>query len=181
MKYVSIDIETTGLNPDEHQVLQIGAVIDCDRGRPVEELPSFMTAIHHRFYQGDPFALGMNGALLTKIAKGEIRTMKPEEAWNCFAKWLKDNGYTLSRDVVAAGKNFGSFDRQFLRRLWPNFNGACHYRSLDPAMFYLCDTDLVPPSAEECAKRAGLTHTVTHDALDDARLVVRLIRHGRRS
>jgi len=39
-KYVSLDIETTGLNPENCQVLEIGAVID-DGTTPIEDCPTF--------------------------------------------------------------------------------------------------------------------------------------------
>ncbi len=40
MKYVSIDVETTGLDEDEGQTLQIGMVFeDTNKNLPIEELP----------------------------------------------------------------------------------------------------------------------------------------------
>lgn len=36
MKYVSIDIETTGLNPEVHQVIELAAVLeDTENLRPI--------------------------------------------------------------------------------------------------------------------------------------------------
>lgn len=61
MKYVSIDIETTGLNPEKCQVLQIGAVIeDTSNPLPFEELPKFNCIVEHDDYLGQPTALKMN-------------------------------------------------------------------------------------------------------------------------
>ena len=42
MKYISIDIETTGLDPENCQILSIGAVIEDTLNQlPFEELPTF--------------------------------------------------------------------------------------------------------------------------------------------
>jgi hypothetical protein len=118
----------------------------------------------------------MNAGLLKEIAGGMVRTMPPREALDRLRHWLGSFGYTGR--IVAAGKNFASFDLQFLKRLWPGECGMFHYRSLDPMMLFVRPDDEEPPNTEECLKRAGLPSTVTHDAVDDARNVVALIRAG---
>ena len=55
-KYVSLDIETTGLNPENCQVLEIGAVID-DGTTPIEECPTFHCYVDHGLILGEPFAV----------------------------------------------------------------------------------------------------------------------------
>ena len=58
MKYVSIDIETTGLDPETCQILQVGAVIeDTQNLLPLEELPKFNCIVEHPAYTGSPYAL----------------------------------------------------------------------------------------------------------------------------
>lgn len=48
MKYVSIDIETTGLDMDKHQIVEIGAVIDeLGSDIPLEDLPKFRAVLIH--------------------------------------------------------------------------------------------------------------------------------------
>jgi hypothetical protein len=67
------------------------------------------------------------------------------------------NGHIMARRLVAAGKNFASFDRQFLNRLDWRFKKLFHHRSLDPgSMFVNSSSDSVPPSTEECGNRASL-------------------------
>jgi hypothetical protein len=70
MIYVSIDLETTGLETENHQVLSIGAVIE-DTTKPeiaVEDLPTFHGIIAHNELAGSPFALNMNRDLIEKIS-----------------------------------------------------------------------------------------------------------------
>ena len=64
--YVSIDIETTGLNPMECQILEVGAVIDD--GRALENLPQFHCYVLHQQIVGSAFALSMHPTILRRIA-----------------------------------------------------------------------------------------------------------------
>ena len=53
------------------------------------------------------------------------------------AAWLGRCGWDVSKAITPAGKNFASFDRQFLKRL-PDFEKKVrlHHRTLDPAMLF---------------------------------------------
>ena len=53
MPYVSIDIETTGLDPDTCQILEIGAVWD-DWTKPIDQLPTYRRLVVHSEYRGTP-------------------------------------------------------------------------------------------------------------------------------
>jgi len=176
MVYASIDIETTGLDPDHDQVLQIAAVIDGPAyyTRRVDELPAFNMLVRRDRVSGDPFALAMNADLLRRISEHNKCLSLPQEVGEKLATFL--SGYLDNGRITAAGKNFASFDRQFLRRMAPEAIALIHHRSIDPGTMYATPEDRCPPSTEECLKRAGLSLPVTHDALADARLIVRLIR-----
>ena len=65
MKYVSIDLETTGLDRENDQVLSIGAIIeDTNLKLPYEELPKFYGIILHDRITGSPFAISLNKDLI---------------------------------------------------------------------------------------------------------------------
>jgi DNA polymerase III epsilon subunit-like protein len=65
MKYISIDIETTGLDSDLNQILSIGAVIeDTNNTVPIEELPTFHAIIKRESVYGSIFALNLNRDLI---------------------------------------------------------------------------------------------------------------------
>ena len=53
MPYVLIDIETTGINPDVCQILEIGAIYD-DGTKPIDTLPIFHRYVCHNTYIGEP-------------------------------------------------------------------------------------------------------------------------------
>jgi DNA polymerase III epsilon subunit-like protein len=70
MKYISIDIETTGLDPENCQILSIGAVIEDTLNQlPFEELPTFHGVIKRENVSGSLFALNMNRDLIETIVQ----------------------------------------------------------------------------------------------------------------
>jgi hypothetical protein len=191
MKYVSIDIETTGLDPEKDQILEFGAVID-DTLRPdvpIEELPTFRMLVGHDRITGEPEAITMNAGLIAEIAKtpmsrdGKTGCCHASRLAANFAVFLINNGFQVNiggqYEYVVAGKNFGVFDRAFLDRVG-HWNGIhrTKRRTLDPAILYFDPlTDDAPPSLNECLKRAGFDSVVKHTAVDDALDVVRVLRH----
>jgi len=180
MKYVSIDIETTGLDPDICQVLELGAVIE-DWERPVAQLPVFRRVLIRKEICGEPVALAMNAGLLKLIAgrQDPPDSCLPAELGRQFAAWLTLHGVDPLH-VQPAGKNFANFDAQFLKRL-TRFNEHVHFkhRTLDPAMlFWNLSTDETLPDSKTCMERAGIDGEVAHTAVEDALSVVRMIRYA---
>lgn len=65
MKYLSIDIETTGLDSENHQILSIGVIVeDTEKKLPFDEIPKFHCAIVRDEIRGGLFALNMNAELI---------------------------------------------------------------------------------------------------------------------
>jgi DNA polymerase III epsilon subunit-like protein len=196
MIYVSIDIETTGLDRQNDQVLEVGAVIeDTEKQLYFEEIPKFNAILKYNRLSGSPFALSLNARIL-EILKNiprkndenrhayiiEHNIIKPEDLGLAFFTFLTSNGYKESEygdvKIIAAGKNFASFDRPFLENI-PNFTEYVKlgHRSIDPVNHYidfLNDTDL--PSLDVCKERAGIEGVVTHKAVEDAWDVVQVLR-----
>jgi DNA polymerase III epsilon subunit-like protein len=181
--YVSINIETTGLDPENCQVIEIGAVID-NWEDPVDELPCFSTFIKYDFYYGEPFALGMHPKIFKTLADETLQFPTEDEVAEMFHSWLCRNEiFPRKRHIIAAGKNYGTFDHQFLKRLpkWENLNPTCH-RTIEPSMLYWQpNIDDGPPNMKTCLSRAGLPTDVSYNALEDALQVVELVRAWYRS
>lgn len=180
MPYVSIDLETTGLDPDRCQILEIGAVWE-DWTRPLKELPTYRRLVIHEEYRGSAFALAMNADLLRQLS-GERQPwfLDEDQVADDMAEWLKTTcGWDGSTGLTPAGKNFASFDRQFLKKL-PRFEKTVrlHHRTLDPAILYWCPEDEKLPDSKTCYQRAGMDGKVAHTAVEDALAVVRLTRLG---
>ena len=70
MIYISIDIETSGLDHEKHKVLSIGAIIeDTEKKLPYEECPKFNAIVLQNEITGSPRALTMNKDLIAMIGE----------------------------------------------------------------------------------------------------------------
>lgn len=195
--YLSIDIETTGLDSDHHDILELGIVYD-DLSQPWQELPRFECLIEQPYHiTGDPFALALNQGILWELAgrnrdgseieEGQIPTAPPilpaDLVSGMVSEWLWDvTDITPSEwgKLTVAGKNYANFDSKFLSR---NLNGwdeliPVHHRVIDPGNLYwdFIEDGIKLPSMEKCFERAGIQKNVGHRAVEDALDVVRLVR-----
>jgi len=196
MRYCSIDIETTGLNPDTCDILQFAAVLDdLNDPKPLVDLPRFTTY----FYKdepicGEPYALGMHGQIFKKIAEAQRngiefddrtgeRYMKIESLPHALSVFLMKNDWPTDKrnrlKVTVAGKNVAGFDLRFLKTKIKDWEQIFFLsRTFDPAVLYLDykkDTEL--PDLKTCMERANIAGEVAHTALEDALTVVKLIRY----
>ncbi len=190
MRYVSLDLETSGPDPLRHQVLELAVVVeDTKRPRPLAELPSFRRLLRYPELTGTAGALALNVRLLTEMADTKDGPAAPAD--HCtppeLLPQLRD--FLLAQNFrpdpkgrvrfVMAGKNVASYDLLFLRQL-PGWGTLVRSEpaTLDPAAFYLnWHKDSRLPSLSICKARAGQTDTtVAHEALADALDVVRLLR-----
>ena len=70
MFYCSIDIETTGLDKQNDQILSFGAIIeDTNNIKPIEELPQIHFAILRENISGSMFAINLNRKLIENIVR----------------------------------------------------------------------------------------------------------------
>lgn len=181
MKYVSVDIETTGLNPYDCHILEIGAIIeDTEKQRSRNLCPTFHCFVNRKLYEGSLFALDMNAKVLHEILEAKTRVIPYSGLlWETqivtqFKDFLNRNG---AEKPIFAGKNFAGFDLQFLKMLpgWETIK--YRHRTLDPTLAFIdWAIDEVPPDTTTCLQRAGLPETVNHRALDDAWDIIELIR-----
>lgn len=109
MKYVSIDIETTGLDRENCQILSIGAIIE-DTNNPLsfEGSPKFHVAIKRPSITGDLYAINLNKDLIEAIVQYQTAQdqdekndlvqmtgmwfMNEDEVVQEFYQWLIANG-----------------------------------------------------------------------------------------
>ena len=195
MKYVSIDIETSGLNPETCQILEFAAVIDdTDKIGRLADLPRF----HVRFklndpFVGEPYALNLNKTLIEKIKlkdESECRIIDTHELCFQLTNFLELNNFKYSEDpncaavrkitetVVPAGKNFLGFDKKFLDKIGAFTLIKLSHRAIDPSVLYWMPHDTNLPSSETCYSRAGFKEEVKHTALEDAIGIIKLLRNG---
>ena len=179
--YVSIDIETTGIDPENCQILEIGAVIDNCKDA-IEDCPTFHGYVDNGTLVGEPYALSMHPIILRRIAVKErgFDYLRPEYVVDHFLQFLRENNLKPERSKISvAGKNYAGFDARFLSKIdgWDGYINTDH-RVIDPGMMYWDHKidGMVLPDMKTCMKRAGIDGDVAHTAVEDARVVCMLIR-----
>lgn len=194
MKYLSIDIETTGLDPLKDQLLSFGVIIeDTENPLPFDEIPKFHAAIKRNRIEGDLFAINMNKELIETInqymnssdnsrSNSGMEFYNEDEIVSGFRRWLITNNFTqLDKKITnltVAGKNFGTFDKLFIERLprWKQYF-KIRQRIIDPAILFVdWKNDNSLPGLSACKTRAKLNPNVTHNAVEDAWDVIELLR-----
>ena len=189
MKYISIDLETTGLDPEKDDIIEFGAALDdLSNPKPLEELPRFHAYVCKDSYRGSPFALSMHPTIFRRIAKREegYNYLYPNTLGISFLNFLVSNGYELAEKkgkkikrttINVAGKNFGSFDLQFLK-FQTNFSSSVRIRSrlLDPGVLCVEKGDEALPGLGLCLDRIGVKSEVEHTAIEDSLDVIKVIR-----
>jgi oligoribonuclease len=77
MKYLSIDIETSGLDPALNQILSVAAIFeDTEKKLPWAEVPKFHVGIVRHQIAGSPRAINMNAKLIDWMG----RWLEPKDA-----------------------------------------------------------------------------------------------------
>jgi oligoribonuclease len=202
MRYISIDLETTGLDPSTCQIIEFGAVLeDTNNVLPIDELPTFHAYVKPKngHLSGNIFALNMNGGIIEKLKnehtlKDQYNFVDIDNLAEDFMFWLHMQGFEIKSNyelkyidgttqrytetLNVAGKNFSVFDKRFLD-LVPKFNDLIRirHRVLDPAMLYFDPIhDEMLPNLKTCKERAGIEGEVAHLAVSDCIDVIMLIR-----
>lgn len=131
MKYVVIDIETTGVpgkdgNLEDLQIIEFGAVIeDTNNLLPLDDLPQYNRIIRHEQYKGGAFAINMN-ARIFEILAGRENYRRGEE----LDAYDKHHGIISIKDLA---KDFFEFLYEHFRKnatddftilLGPNYQEA---------------------------------------------------------
>lgn len=185
MKYLSLDIETTGLDKDVHDILSIGMiVVDTEKvGKDVklEDLPTLHIAIQPvGGVTGDLYALNMNKDLIEGLVEGHVEgaeIVEPHEVEMRVLDFIAEEigGY---EKITVIGKNAAGFDIPFIKSHYPEISGWFSHKVLDVGSMYF-DANLHKdvPSLKKCKEIAGIDGIVTHNALEDAFDVVLLERY----
>ncbi len=173
MKIISIDVETTSLDPESGQILEIGAVAwELGKGQIGDP---FQCLLKHKQLVGQPYALWLNRDLLKYMVDNPDELVYPYKASIYFRDWRLDLG--IKKLFNAAGKNFASFDAGFLKKLdcFYEFN-PWRNRILDPSILYVQKGDEALPNTVDCLLRSKCEPPfIEHRAVEDALTVCRLL------
>lgn len=196
MKFIAIDVETGGLDPQAHSLLEIGLVNQDEQWRRI-------VLVDEGYYLISAHAAYMHRALLKEIhdllesdkwqQRDATTYYKPNpmtyfvdttndsvELAAVFDECLLELSGLSKGEINAAGKNFDTFDGPFLEAAGV-FDPDCdspfsfHRRILDPAILWAVPGDEALPDLKTCLERAGLEAHVAHSGVADALNVVRLV------
>lgn len=177
MKYISLDVETTGLRPNYDQLLQVAMVVEDTElsGIPVEQLPYFCVIVKHEEIRGQLYALGLNGWILDLIsgrtgAGSPHPILEQEEMFDAANEFL-DRHFGNSGRINVAGKNAAGFDIRFLPT---GISDRFRHRVIDPGSVFVDWSANCLPSLGDLIGES----VVSHDALEDARDVITCLRRS---
>lgn len=189
MKFISIDIETTGLDPQKNQILEFGAIAIDTSYPTVPYIAEFRAVFIHQELTGNPIALTMNSKLIDDIgfvlkskefdfeiqnalAPNDVCVRSAEEFQKYFDEWLERINFT--ERLTLAGKNLASFDLKFIEAA--GIKIKYRHRMIDPAILYVdWEKDETLPDLQQCLDRAGIVKSVEHTSLGDAGDVAELV------
>jgi|GEM_PF-3024773 len=166
----AIDVETSGLIPGRHEILQLGLYTEK------AEFLLQVKALHPEW--ADPESLKINGL-------NPEQGVHPSEAVKMLDHWWETNfGDLTGFKLEPLGHNAGSFDMPMVRalllgELGPDLGFKAYdrwfsYRIRDTAVLALALQDAgritTGPSLDKLVARFGLRRSSIHNALEDARL-----------
>lgn len=174
MRYAAIDVETTGLDPERCQILELACVVETDWKTPVGELPRFRALCSPGEIHGDVAALHMNARLIKELAQSDVVHSLSSAVFN-ISRFLEDHFGRQSFTI--AGKNFGAFDYRFLLKS-PGWRNIRHkHRFIDVgSMWWNPAIDTCLPSLADCLARASLDSRPLRDAISDCEAVIECVR-----
>lgn len=179
MKYFSIDLETTGLDPEKDQVLMFSGIVeDTEKLLPLNELPHITFIIDYERIEGHPFALHMNAWIL-KLMKDKEQTRYP--VYSSKGRFKSELVSFLTEHfgaeaITLAGKNVGNFDWQFIKKWFGETGIRIRHKMIDPGSVFFNSKEKALFSLPEIKGLCGLDESVTHDAYDDALDVIKVLR-----
>lgn len=186
MKYLSIDIETTGLDPENDQILEIAMILeDTNLKQSLDQLPKLHIYVLRDTYKGGSKAIEMNAHTFKRInelieddCNTESILCREEHIDENVVEFFIDNKINKFSKISIAGANLEGFDMKFLKKvLQEDVIDSFNRRAIEPAHFFVdWEKDKKLPTLQECKKRAGIEGDVAHNALDDAWDVIQVLR-----
>ena len=184
MRFIAIDSETTGLDPNTCQMVELAMIhADVQFGAlgavtaRVDTKHWYLSPRNGQQYQGEQYAMNMNKSIMEGVLSGNVRGHTEEGVVAEIQAWMSQLGY-YREGFVPCGKNVMGFDMRFLRRLpgWGYPKIKHKHRAIDVGTLMLLPTDECPPDLAECKKRAGIPEGVSHRAVDDAMDCVNIVK-----
>ena len=170
-KLIWIDLEMTGLDPEENVIIEIASIITDNELNIIAEGPNLaIFQPEDELEKMDEWNVTHHTAngLIDAVRESEVSTATAEIRTLEFIREHCEPGQSL-----LCGNTIGQ-DRRFLRAHMPELQEFCHYRSIDVS------------SVKEISNRwypneKGFNKPTGHRALDDIKGSIRELSHYRKS
>lgn len=186
----AIDTETTGLDPDYHEITQLAVVpLMADFTPDPDIIPFNCFIIPDHPERMSKAALRTHGVHMEKLREIGIASF---EAVVMFEDWVEKLGLGFTaagrKKIIPLGQNYDGFDKQFLCKLLgrEQYEEMFDYHSKDSGHVtnYLNDRIVMKGgkapyphiSLSRVAHRMGIDNTKAHDALEDAYMCAEVYR-----
>lgn len=168
---VWLDLEMTGLEPEQHVILEIGCIVTDSQLQEVAEGPCL--AIRHPesiLSAMESWSQEQHGrsGLTDRCRKSNVTLAEGEQKTLDFLK-----PYCAEKTSPLCGNSIGQ-DRRFLCKYMPVLNAFFHYRNVDVSTIKELVRRWYPASLRAPKKKK------THHVLDDIRESIDELRHYRR-
>ena len=170
-RLIWIDLEMTGLDPEENVIIEIATIVTDSDLNIIAEGPNLA------IYQPEEELEKMDEWNVTHhTANGLIEAVRESEVSNATAEirtleFLSE--YCEEGQSLLCGNTIGQ-DRRFLRAYMPKLQEFCHYRSIDVSSVKELSSRWYP-------KQKGFVKPSGHRALDDIKGSIRELAHYRES
>lgn len=189
MKYLSFDIEATGLEVDAH-IIEFAMIPFDTKSRSFEESLSRQFYIKCPSYESleenlNPWVKENNKELIIKAHETGIEMSEFKKTLEEYLNSSEVKSYFNDQKVVLFGKSISAIDLPFLNRDlgWEWMNDHFHHRNLDLSCFTmgLIDMGLLEKGMDSGAKLmefcglGDVAHTALEDAVNTAKMYFMLL------
>lgn len=176
MKFAAIDCETSGLNPEVHEILSLSIILLNGEFEPEDKVPPFNIQIKAT-RAVDAAALQVNGLNPNK-------GVSINEAEKAFVEWMSI--HNIDDSVIPIGYNV-NFDIAFIKKHLPEIAGrfSHHHRDVMQLVEIVNDLHQIKKGYkmfESCSlskvlETLGMSAEGSHNALIDAKNTAKVYRH----
>ena len=167
-----LDLEMTGLEPEDHVILEIGCVVTDSNLNMINEGPVFAVQQPESILATmDPWSQDQHekSGLTQRSRASQVSLVEAEEKTLAFLK-----EHCVAQSSPLCGNSIGQ-DRRFLCKYMPKLNAFFHYRNIDVSTVKELVRRWYPASHQSPEKKK------THHVLDDIRESIEELRHYRRT
>ena len=170
-RLIWIDLEMTGLDPEENVIIEIATIVTDSDLNIIAEGPNIAI-----FQPEEELAKMDEWNVTHHTANGLIDAVRESDVGNATAEirtleFLRE--YCEAGQSLLCGNTIGQ-DRRFLRAHMPTLQEFCHYRSIDVSSVKELSSRWYP-------KEKGFAKPSGHRALDDIKGSIRELAHYRES